>query len=1297
LGVGFEAHFDDFDSYIISLNIDKYFSFKGLDDVVFGLKGITIDQSDVENSGMTRFPQGYFGTNASSDPELQKLWKGVSIAEASVALPSFFKRDSAGKTDRMKIALKEALFDENGFTGSISAEDVIPFYTISPNDWSISLSDVSIGIYKNKVSAFGLSGYLNIPPFGTHSLLPYEAYYDAIAEQFKFKVNVAGQYNFPALYSTLTLNELSSIAIEYRNKELYPSINANGKITINAPLTEKDSTKKFSIPDITFENLQISREAPYFQIGSIGISGDLRSPNMGGFEIGLKDIKSFNADDGTGLSFIGSVSLGTDAFALSGELGVKLYGDYAKWRFKKIGIDKVHVSYTSKPFSIEGGVWFKNGDAVYGDGFRGDIKLDILGKFGLDAVAVFGKKDNYKYFLADVFVDLPASSGLPIPPIMSLYGFGGGLYTKMQQSGKSNDPALANATESGLEFGKSLSGISYIPDKTIGLGLSASVRLGLQGSKDILNTKVGFEMQFNNHGGLNFVQLRGEVSFMQAPDWLGSMSDGIIKYMKMLEGKGITKSTKSDLANDIPDHKSSSALSASILFEYDNINDYFNADLSVYLNFGILRGAGSNDRLGWANAYISKDKWHFFLGTPSDRLGIEVVKLARVDGYFMLGDDIPALPLPPNNVLQYLSQEKIDKLNKRNADQFGKGSGLAFGAGVNVGFDASFFIFFAKLKVGLGSEFMLTKLNGASCAGIEGEPGINGWFAQGQAWSYIEAALGVRAKIFGKEKRFPILDIGIGALLEAKGPNPLYFAGSVGGKYSILGGLIKGTCNFEFEMGEECVLIGGSPFGEDVIAQLTPAASSTDVNVFTSPQVVFNIPIETQITIDEDDGYKGTYRVHLETLTLKYKNGGNIAYAKKVNSDNNVCMLIPDEPFESQKSVEVIAKVVFQQLKNNKWETVKNGDGTAAVEEKKTEFKTGDRPKEIMPEHIAYSYPLNRQYNFYPQEYNQGYFLLSQNYSYLFTTEKPQGFNQKLRISTADGAKTDKDFSYTTNSSVSGIRMEITFPLDGANLEKNKIYHLQILNIPQSANASMTSNITESVTQAEGVAEGTAEITHREATGSISTLNEKEICHLVFKTSSHNTFSEKLKMFEKQSEGWRDYIEPYVHFIKQNLRESELFDAYETGSSNASDKLVQFNADINQTNWYTQTIYKKMYEKETYLSAPVQNIQILTGTPNKMLTDDEITMNSPSGYNTEGIIRYALSPACYIDLQNAKTNIARRVLNGSTTQDEATILATSFPPTVFKGNYPVAVSYMLPGKKIPTTTVSFSMYNPVEP
>jgi hypothetical protein len=132
LGAAFDARFEDFDSYLVSLNINRSFMIKGLKDIIFTLKGAVIDQSDTENAGMMRFPVDYFGQ---SDPAMQKLWKGVSISEASISLPPFFKQPDSN--ERIILALNETLFDENGFTGSVSAENVIPSASLRPT----SLSD----------------------------------------------------------------------------------------------------------------------------------------------------------------------------------------------------------------------------------------------------------------------------------------------------------------------------------------------------------------------------------------------------------------------------------------------------------------------------------------------------------------------------------------------------------------------------------------------------------------------------------------------------------------------------------------------------------------------------------------------------------------------------------------------------------------------------------------------------------------------------------------------------------------------------------------------------------------------------------------------------------------------------------------------------------------------------------------------------------------------------------------------------------------------------------------------------
>ncbi|GAB6012993.1 hypothetical protein [Viscerimonas tarda] len=1278
LSVAFDAQFKSFDDYLVSLNINQLFTFKGLDDVIFTLKGAILDQSDTETSPMTRFPENYFSP---ASEEIRRLWKGMAVTEASVGLPGVFKRPDVSD-ERIILAMQQVLFDENGFSGNLLAKDIIPGENINPEQWDISLSDIAIGFLRGNLVSFGFGGKLNIPPLGKNSLLPYIASFNPQEERYEVKAGIAGKYDFPVLCSTLTLNGLSTIDIAFKNQGVYPTINASGKLTVNAPLG-KDSIKTFSVPDIDFENLIISRESPYLEIGYIGVTGNLRTPKLGGFELSISDIKSFKNDRGSGLTFSTGVAVG-DMF--SGITSIQLYGDYQNWKFKEVFVDRVNVAYYSSAFSIAGGVWFKNSDLVYGNGFRGDVRLSVLNKFDFDAIGVFGEKDNNKYFLTDAFFELAPPAGILVPPVLNFYGFGGGLYRHMQQSSK--NPASLTETAD-LDFGKSLSGISYLPDENVGMGFMANTKFAMVASSSLFNAKVGLEMQFNKSGGLNFAQFRGDASFMDNVSKWGKLSDN-------MDVSQTGKVTKADIRDKLPENKNSGFLTASLLIEYDNINKIFSADMGTYLDAGIIRGIGPNNKLGMASAYFSPDSWHAYLGTPSDRLGIEALGLAKLSGYFMLGDGIPELPRPPERVLRNLSADKQASLTRNDNGKLTSGKGIAFGAAFETQFDASLAMFYAHLGVGLGAEFMLTDLNGITCANYSGTPGINGWYAQAQAWAYVEAAIGIRARVFGRRRNFSILDLSVGTLLKGAGPNPIYFAGAVGGKFRVMGGLIKGNCNFDFEIGEKCIIKSDSPFDEEVIAQLMPAKGASDVNVFAAPQVIFNMPIEENITINEE-GSKGIYKVTLEECVAKYKDTGiAITGHSKFSSDNTVYVLTPNEPLESRKDVEMIAKVSFQKLINNQWVYVKGDDGKPVFESKTTAFHTGDRPKEILPEHVKYSYPMDKQYNFYSQEHNRGYILVTQNYSYLFSTEKPEGFDQKIRIGDGNGKPVEKPFTYTTSNTGNDIRMEIDFGLDQIAWDKNKIYTLSILNIPQAANADIKSNITTVETAVADNPDIT--VSRQQATETLTQLSEKTIYSLHFRSSQYDKFTDKIQAFNKKEEGWRDYVEPFVHHIKTNLKQAEFFDAYEILGVRDTLPLIRFEAEVNSTNWYTQTFYRNMYQSQNQITVPASKVEIVTQHPEKLVSDDEIQSGIVSGFGADqGIFRYALPYWCSRDFFAVKKEIAQRALRGQATQQEIDLMNTDFPPVVHQGNYPVKVSYVLPGKDEITSTTAMIMYNPVTP
>ena len=1298
LKTSFETFFDDFDNFSASFDFEQSFSFSGLNGFIFSLHGATIDQSDIYTPATAQFPPNYF---QSGDADIKNLWKGISVTKASLTLPAFFKapdlNDSTTTNNNNKqitLTLNNTLIDENGFSGSIEAFDVVNSKILDPSEWALSLNDLKLDILKNRIDGLGIGGDINLPPLGRNSLLAYSASFNHSSNTVEFGAEIPKDFDFPVLGSTVEINKNSTIHIAIKNGDIYPSLNLCGKLSINTPITDapvnvKDSTKNFIIPDIPFENLEITRKAPYLKIGSIGLTGDFSSPKIAGFELEISEISPFDDASGNGLAFNAGVKLSS---IFGGNAKIKLIGDYANWKFKKVEVERIDVKYESGAFSMDGYVWMKNGDEIYGNGFRGDVEFSVVDKFTFDAVAVFGKKDDYRYFLTDVFYETNPASGLILAPTpISFYGFGGGLYQRMQQT---YDPNLHS------EFGKSLSNIKYIPDKKVGMGFMTATKFGMAGVPATFNSKVSFEIQFNNHGGLNFVQLRGDASFMNDPKKWGKLADNINEKVKALEktdGK-LKLSAKSDLG--VPENKKSGFLTASMLMEYDVANKTFNADLSAYLNAGFIKGVGENDRMGWASIRVAPGNWHAYLGTPSDRLGVEIMGLARTDGYFMIGDNIPELPSPPENVLKNFSAEKQEKLNKRNSYSLAKGSGIAFGQSLGIDLKARLTPFYASLGVGMGAEFLLKKYDdNAYCLGSSPPLGINSWYARAQAWAWIAAEFGMEARIFGRKRSFSILDMSAAALLQGAGPNPFYFNGTVAGRFRALGGLISGRCQVDFEIGDECLVVGaGSPFGEEIIGQLTPSDGESDVNVFAAPQAVFNIPVETPMEIDEPNGRTAWYKVTLEDFYITNKDSGTkLSGIEELSNDNRTFALDPEEPFESHAKFKVFAKVGFQKKNNGTWETVKDANGDPLYESKEIAFESGERPDHILPEHVKFSYPINRQYNYYPKEYDKGYLLLTENYRYLFTTEKPEGFDQEVMLSDASGSSQTVPFSWSSMSK-NGLRLEISFSTADFNFSNNEIYKLAIVNIPQKR-AAITDNIKTQKQTMQG--NDSLQVEKQHAEGNLAILDLKQIVALDFRTSSYDTFAEKMGKFQG-SEGlfWQEYA--HVYQINTGLYDNtstiEVFDKFERNMPDSTHNIIQAIPNYNKTQWYTNKVAPMIYENSEILEAVGNTgllppnepgvIKISHANKDHQLTEDMINTNSRGIVSAfasfSNNIPYYIDQDYYL-LRNILAN--RVSTNNLQSSAVAEFLDTNHIPDQTSGNYNIKLKYKLPGKNIVTSTV----------
>ena len=188
----------------------------------------------------------------------------------------------------------------------------------------------------------------------------------------------------------------------------------------------------------------------------------------------------------------------------------------------------------------------------------------------------------------------------------------------------------------------------------------------------------------------------------------------------------------------------------------------------------------------------------------------------------------------------------------RDMNALESGTGIAFGLHflVDTG-DLRFLMFYGRFSAGTGLDFMLKDYGGDyHCAGSSGTMGINGWYANGQAYAFVMGKIGIKVNLRFYKGTYDILSIGAAAILQAKGPNPFWMKGTVGGYYKILGGLVKGRCRFDVTVGQDCKPVrrrkSARRHKNDRADQSVEQQHQRSMSSM-RPQVAFNIPVGESI------------------------------------------------------------------------------------------------------------------------------------------------------------------------------------------------------------------------------------------------------------------------------------------------------------------------------------------------------------------------------------------------------------------------------------------------------------------
>lgn len=1167
----------------------------------FNVNKAILDFSDLRNDPALLFPD-YYRDNGLLLPN-DRAWRGVYVDTVEVKLPKEFKTSETENQgqERVSFSAHHLIVDNYGVSGTFYGDNIFSLDEGITNDskaWAYSLDHIDVTIAANNFIEGNMEGRILLPVSNNaestnSSPERIGLRYSGLISPEEYVLNVSNDsiidMNLWKAKGQLLPN--SSIELALRDNQFRPKATLHGRLAISADqvdslenegndieTTETDTQgnghKKFvEFKGIVFENLVLQTESPIFQVDYMGYEDEV---SLAGFPISISNIGITASETNANLHFDLAINLMGENNGFAGETSLGIIGKFEednyrqKWELDKIVLDSIAVDADFGGFAIWGSLDLMKDDPQYGDGFAATLgaRFEAL-QTEVEVNAIFGKTD-FRYWMVDAMVDLPPGAG---SGIINLSGFAGGASYKMTRQ----------------DYGASINGdaFTYTPNQDYGLGLKAMVLLNLV-DDSVLKGGAGFEVLFNNNGGINQLGLYGQASMLGVTiPGLDNIASTLNQFNEDAAAKAKFLGYDEEAVNDsfvgrnlldkaenemIQVPHGDLTISAKLGVVFDFKNEVLHGELETFVNTpgGFVEGRGANGRSGSAVLHLSKDEWYLYMGTPSDpqgyRIGVGPASLES-GGYFMVGSVLPDAPAPPPEVADILrvKNEELDYMRDENA--LASGAGFAFGQDFSIDTgDLRFLVFYANFQAGAGFDIMLRNYEKAECSNTGDQVGLNGWYANGQAYAYLQGELGINVKLFFIEKKIPLIQGAAAVLLQAKAPNPIWMRGYVGGEFNILGGLVSGEFRFKVTLGEECVFEDGSPLGGlKIITDVTPSDGVSDIDVFAIPQATFSMKVGEPLIIPEDDGDK-TYRIDLEEYVIIH-NGQEIPSAIEWSNYKDRANLVSSDILPPEEELTVRATVSFKEKINGIFRPILV-DGQPATETEERTFTTGGAPDHIPLHNITYAYPVVEQKYFLEDEYNQGYVKLKRGQDYLFDDAAWESF-LKYR-GTDNDESSDTDFNYNTSDN----KLTYTIP----NVDQEDQYTMLIASRPKEGNTSGSN--TESISENVDVGDTSGDnIINIETTQAESLSKDGEIERLTyaFGTSKYKTFERKINTIDNDDYDW-DIFSSDVIYLTNRIDDHEPFDLNELIGSDYTDNkpLVHIEATLND-NYFTIDLNPPLY------------------------------------------------------------------------------------------------------------------------
>ena len=457
----------------------------------------------------------------------------------------------------------------------------------------------------------------------------------------------------------------------------------------------------------------------------------------------------------------------------------------------------------------------------------------------------------------------------------------------------------------------------------------------------------------------------------------------------------------------------------------------------------------------------------------------------------------------------------------------------------------------------------------------------------------------------------------------------------------------------------------------DIAGYHTPRDGEKDIHLGAEllyhPGVALNAPFE--VTIPGDITF--TYRYELTSCTLTDPSGANLVTEYKYNEQDS-SISIAHKTFASETQYNLSTTITLMQQTNGAWQPVVY-NGKAMDYELSSNFTTGTAAEAIRPDDILYSYPIDRQLNYMPKEYTEGYIMLNYKYPELFDGIAANDMKVVVKNIT-DDTKVEQTTTFSVKESheVDGEVAELGYSLKDIMFDPNQIYSLAFF------------------------------------------CGEKQVHQIYFRTSFYETLKSKLEHFEWDNTTLKkssmDALRKEMH---QRIPASEQFDIFEAQTTNLSYEpanrirytadgnldrcLIYITADLENCAWYQNSIFKQLYNNYSldYNDAgrivkypPIDAYEILLYDSYKKLSDNDINSKKVDVVSTYSCVITSYL-VFFMDNDVRKRGDILRMENESTLSALDKQIKDYYEPPFYSigsGDYPYFISFRLPGKNIITYT-----------